>query len=372
MPHLQVDLTVQQDGVLRVSSLTVGLQGVLTTATGLQVESSGDIVILGQVQSQPGRPLSLTSRTGNIVIIGQVVAGRGRDGQTSGEAGHPGGPIHLLAPEGQVVVAGVVRAGAGGNGAAAINFPGASNTRGGAGGKGGEILVQGRRICVRAGRIISGAGGNGGTALAEGWDFEAISQWILEHTRMAGTPADISHEPMPEWVPPDEIAEKVLVALSGDGGLGGDVRMIAKATAAMGWALPGASLESGNGGNAPGAEALRGTEAWAMTGRPGNGGHILYEIRGGSGGWQRNAAEKPGAGGSAGKATAGAINLADARISDGGRGGEVLMQGAPTGVKGDGGGTGVARVHTATCAKTAGPTLGGQNGPAAGVVVRCP
>lgn len=362
---------VQANGALDVASLLVGKGGVLLSATGLQVWSEDGIVIFGSILAAPGAPISLHSRKGNILVLGQIAAARGLDGNAPGKRGQPGGNVHLSAPQGEVVVAGTVRAGIGGDGAAAFDVPSPDETRGGNGGPGGGVVLEGRRISVRSGRVAAGKGGNGGDAQAEGGSMDAILEWIAEHTRTGG-PMDPPPDgaPLPELFPAHQIQNKKIAALSGHGGPGGNLRL---AAAAQGQGLIRATLEAGKGGNSGNAEALRSENAKAYAGLPGPGGHLLYEISGpAGGGWQRNAAEKPGRGGSAGSATAAGTDFAEAHIDGGGAGGETRVQGGATTPREKGGNVGAGSVRTAQCHRASPAAAGAIGLPAAPVELKCP
>jgi hypothetical protein len=362
---------VQVNGTLDVASLTVGQGGVLVSKTGLEVWSEDGIVVFGSVLGAPGAPIALHSRKGNILVLGQVAAARGLDGDAPGKPGQAGGNVHLSAPQGEVVAAGTVRAGAGGDGAAALDLPSPADTRGGNGGAGGGVFLEGLRISVRSGRVAAGNGGNGGDAQAEGGSPEAILEWIVEHTRSGG-PMDPPPDgaPLPELFPAHQIQNKKIAALSGHGGAGGSLRL---AAATQGQGLIRAALEAGKGGNSGNAEALRGENAKAYAGLPGPGGNLLYEISGpAGGGWQRNAAEKPGQGGNAGSARAGGTEFAEAHIDGGGTGGETRMQGAATTPREKGGDAGAGSVRTSQCHRTSPSAVGAISLPAAPVELKCP
>jgi hypothetical protein len=239
------------------------------------------------------------------------------------------------------------------------------------------VTLQGFYVSLRGGTLKAGSGGKGGTAEADGWDFNAMFNWFRENVMPAGGPMDLPPVNPPEpplVVAPDEVAEKLVTAVSGDGGKGGDVRLAAATHGSLGWMTAGSNLVAGDGGNARTAAALRGTEARAMVGSPGIGGKVLYVAAPGGalGVWQRSATETPGAGGSAERAAAAALKIAEARVSAAGAGGKVVVEGlAPTSLQGAGGNTGQALAQTLSCTQQDGPFSGGPNGPAGPAVAIC-
>jgi hypothetical protein len=374
---IQIDIPLRHDGLLQAPGLTVLPGGSLDTENGLQIVCDGDVVIAGTIRGKPGASLSITSLNGSVIVSGGIVLARGRDGASPGEAGEGGGSVHITAQSGEILVAGRIEAGRGGNGGNAMNHPSASDTRSGNGGRGGDVVMQGFYVSLRGGTLRAGDGGKSGWAEANGWNFDAQFRWFMENVAPAGGPMDRPPANPPDFpliVPADEVSEKVVVSLSGNGGLGGDVRVVAAATGSLGWMMAGGTLISGIGGDSQASRALRAIDAWATVGLPGKGGKISYDAGPGGvlGVWHRGAQETPGKGGSAGGAVAAAVRLAEARVPEGGAGGKVIVEGlAPTTLQGDGGNAGRANAVTPTCNKSEGPNRGGPGGPGAGTTARC-
>ncbi len=372
-----IDVPLRHDGLLQSPDLTLLPGGSLSTENGLQIVCDGDILIAGAILGRPGAAVSIASLNGSVFVSGRIALSRGRDATIPQGPGEAGGSVNITALAGEILVAGTIEAGSGGNGGNASNDPSPSDTRSGPGGRGGSIVLQGAYVTLRGGTLQAGHGGNGGTAEADGWRFDAMSDWFFANVAPAGGPMDLPPADPPEFplfVPADEVAEKLVAALSGNGGPGGDVRLVSTALGTLGWMLPGGVLTAGAGGNARAARALRGIRAWANVGLPGAGGRILYAAGAGGvlGVWQRNANEQPGAGGAAQDAVAGACKLAEAQVSAGGEGGRVEVEGlAPTTLRGNGGNAGQARAATPYCSNTDGPNTGGPGGPGASAVARC-
>lgn len=374
---IQIDIPLRHDGLLQAPGLTVLPGGSLDTKNGLQIVCDGDVVIAGTVRGKPGASLSITSLNGSVIVSGGIAMARGRDGAAHGEAGEGGGSVRITAQSGEILVTGTIEAGHGGNGGNALNHPAASDTRSGNGGRGGDVVLQGFYVSLRGGTLRAGDGGKSGWAEANGWNFDAQFHWFMENVAPAGGPMDRPPANPPEFpliVPVDEVSEKVAVSLSGNGGLGGDVRLVAAAKGSLGWMMAGGTLCSGSGGDAQSSRALRAIEAWATVGLPGKGGEISYDAGPGGvlGVWHRGAQETPGKGGSAEEAVAAAVRIAEARVAEGGAGGKVSVEGlAPTTLQGDGGNAGQSRAQTPSCDHAEGPHAGGKTGPGASTFARC-
>jgi hypothetical protein len=369
---------ISAEGSEQIPSLTIAPSGILRSKYGLQLFVEGDLLILGSVRGEPGAPLSLTSTKGNIFVLGQVLTSRGRDATEPGKAGEHAGALTLAAPMGEIIVTGSIEGGAGGDAIAVTNFPLPSDTRSGPGGSGGDIVLQAKLVSLRGGTLRAGNGGHGGTALADGWTGTAAIAWFLANVLPPGGPMNLPPAQPPEpplLVPDGEIAEKIVGALSGNGGRGGDVRLVSIVGGSLGWMNAGGTITAGVGGNARWAHALRGVDAAATVGSPGPGGRIVYQMAsdGTLGVWQRNSAETPGEGGDAAEAIAAGAKTASAATGPGGPGGRVVVDGAvPTNVTANGGDVATARAVTTTTDRTVGPSPGGAGGPGALVTAQAP
>lgn len=372
-----IDVSLRHDGLLQVPDLTILPGGGLVTEQGLQVVADGDILVAGSILGRPGASVSLSSLNGSVFVSGRIVLSRGRDAAKPGGSGENGGSVNIAAQSGEILVAGSIEAGHGGNGGDAANEPAPSDTRSGAGGSGGNVVLHGAFVTLRGGAVMAGNGGNGGIAIADGWRFDAMTDWFFANVAPAGGPMDLLPADPPEFpnvISEGEVAEALLAALSGNGGPGGEIRLVSTASGTLGWVLPGAVVKAGAGGNARTAKALRGIKARADVGRAGAGGKVLYAAGPGGalGVWQRNATEQPGVGGATENAVAGACKLAEAHVPAGGLGGKVDVEGlAATSLKGNGGDAGQALAETPVCRKVDGPHSGGPGGPGASATAHC-
>src|SRR5262245_13512121 len=154
--------TQQTDGVLSADSFTIERTGSLHVTVNLSIVTYGSISIFGEIVCDPGVSLVLSSAAGYVAIrAADVTAGQGIDATVPGGFGGPAGTITIKAPNNTVFIMGcAVRTLRGGHGKDAKDLPSKTDTRGGGGGRGGNIRIEGRAVTLVDCTLETGDGGD--------------------------------------------------------------------------------------------------------------------------------------------------------------------------------------------------------------------
>jgi hypothetical protein len=347
--HVVIHYGTSANGQIQAETFFLDGSGFIETTEGMDVVARRDITINGVIRGkdQSGASIRLTSTHGNIVVQGAIVGGSGKDyhdraplPNPHGKTGGNGGDVELSAPRDSVIVQGEIRAGNGGRGQDAVDVDSEASEReafSGGGGAGGSITVTGFRIAILQGGLKAGHGGNSGRAETGFATAEDRLQAMLAAIPPGSEPYLLT--------PTDETPRKPRKALadSGKGGPGGSVML--KLTGVG--LIVQSDVTAGNGGGTAEATATWAEEATARANEGGKGGDVdidgVVDVL--------RPLPTPGNGGDCGKtpdtprATAGARRRAEATVGLGGVAG-VYRKNTMVQVKATGGNAGAARAAT--------------------------